>query len=71
MADFPMNILFLITFLSHSLKGLTKDGSVNKSEGEKRLLWNMKHFQRSISLGSTSQKEQRQLLAWKGKMWYD
>lgn len=71
MADFPMNILFLITFLSHSLKGLTKDGSVNKSEGEKRLLWNMKHFQSSISLGSTSQKEQRQLLAWKGKMWYD
>jgi len=36
MADFPMNILFLITFLSHSLKGLTKDGSVNKSEGEKK-----------------------------------
>lgn len=71
MADFPMNILFLITFLSHSLKGLTKDGSVNKSEGEKRLLWNMKRFQSSISLGSTSQKEQRQLLAWKGKMWYD
>lgn len=38
MADFLMNILFLITFLSHPLKGLTKDGSVNKSEGERRLL---------------------------------
>lgn len=71
MADFLMNILFLITFLSHSLKGLTKDGSVNKSEGEKRLLWNMKHFQSSNSLGSKSQKEQRELLAWKGKTRYD
>lgn len=71
MADFLMNILFLITFLSHSLKGLTKDGSVNKSEGERRLLWNMKHFQSSSSPGSISQKEQRQLLAWKGKTRYD
>lgn len=71
MADFLMNILFLITFLSHPLKGLTKDGSVNKSEGERRLLWNMKHFQSSSSPGSISQKEQRQLLAWKGKTRYD
>lgn len=57
MSDFLMNILFLITFLSHSLKCLTKDGSVNKSEGEKSLLWNIKRFQSSKSLESKSQKE--------------